>query len=956
MSLGDNVTTIIGRDSQLRLVDDALLNYANRISTSLLFSGEPGIGKSHLLREIVQRGRAQSLRVIALRCLQSDSTEPFAFFLRLGTILEVSTPTTLDTDTDRFHQGRRILDEAAKVPTLIVIDDLQWCDYLSSIAIVHLFDYCAALGLGLIFSTRPIEETQDENVITNLRTLSRLMNHIPLPGLTRSELSVMVTNEVDNELLPSTEDFLHRLTNGNPFFILELLRTNNTSESLLHVNVPREVEAILDQRINLMEDHEEIIAVAALLGVQGERRILSQTLALLGFDDTKVTAVLQQAEHLDLLTLSLTTYEFRHALYTHRLTARMSFLRRCSFHGAIATTLFHESRFLAGLTHLVAAGSSIDLEVGVPLARISFELSEAKNDHAGIADAGTWLLEFGPTDNASRIQTLITLAKAQLAIGRRSESRRNAQLAVEMSRTEGDVESEATAIMQWAARSDFTPDRAPIIAAFENLDLTALNTETRISALSSYALAVTMIPTDEYVSVSSASRLISAFGNHSMLDLNNETSNSAAWNWVVQSDLARQLSQRALEEAKVNHSPPLSNATEVQALLAWRQSHRAPEFLDKRMQVTNRLMTLVNDASPQVESVHFSHILDLLESGEYAKADLELATFLNASQFGGSFIAQWRSEFIRAGRLISQGRLGEARESSMRAHERGGFADEPGRLIVLLEQQAIILIESIIPPEFSKVFAGESMVLSNHYARITAGLANAALGNSTLAEKHVRDSLEILRDTDREAAWLPTVTTLVETAHLLGLFDVASEAVALLEPFAKQQATYIGSTSRGPIRRYLGLAKHAAGNTQGAIDDILMVRNETSRSGEHLWSLACSVDILEILATTDPQRALLLVPEDIIIEAEATEMKWRALRGRAALSRARNTLAQQLGLTERQCLVLQGLSTNSTINEIADTLGFSHSTVRQDSIVIYRVLGISGRSHIADRARELMLL
>ena len=85
-------------------------------------------------------------------------------------------------------------------------------------------------------------------------------------------------------------------------------------------------------------------------------------------------------------------------------------------------------------------------------------------------------------------------------------------------------------------------------------------------------------------------------------------------------------------------------------------------------------------------------------------------------------------------------------------------------------------------------------------------------------------------------------------------------------------------------------------------------------------------------------------------------MKWRALRGRAALSRARNTLAQQLGLTERQCLVLQGLSTNSTINEIADTLGFSHSTVRQDSIVIYRLLGISGRSHIADRARELMLL
>jgi tetratricopeptide (TPR) repeat protein len=956
MSFGENATTTIGRDAELRLVDDALSSYANRTSNSILFSGEPGIGKSHLLREIAQRGRARSLRVIALRCLQSDTAETFALFRRLGTILEISEPSALDTDTARFHHGRDIVDEATKVPTLIVIDDLQWCDYLSSIAIVQLFDYCSASGLGLIFSTRPIDKTEDERAIPNLRTLSRLMNHVPLPGLTRSELSLMADRETENGLQPSKVDFLLRLTNGNPFFVLEMLRSNNTSESLLQVAVPREVETILDQRINLLEDQEEIIAVAALLGVQGERRILSQVLALLGFNDTKVTAVLQQAQHLDLLSLSLTTYEFRHALYTHRLISRMSFLRRCSFHSVIARTLFHESQFLSGLTHLVAAGSSIDLEFGVPLAKIAFELSKANNDHAGITDAGTWLLEFGPTDNASRIQTLITLSQAQLEIGHRSESRRNAQLAAELSRSEGDVESEAMAIMKWAARSDFTPDRAPIIAAFENLDLSSLNIETRVSVLSSYAIAVTMIPTDEYVSVSSATRLMSALGDQFAGDLNDEKSHSAAWNWTNQSGLGRQLSQRAVDELETNLEHRISDDNEVKAWLAWRQAHRAPEFLAQRLQVTNRLMTLVNDESPQVESVRFSHILDLLESGEYSKADLELAFFLNSSQFGGSFIAQWRSEFIRAGRLLSQGRLGEARESSVRAHERGAIADEPGRLIVLLEQQAFVLIESIIPPEYSEVFSGESMVLSNHYALVTAALANAALGNFPLAEKHVKDAVEILSDTDREAAWLPTVATLVETAHLLGLFDIASQAVALLEPFVKLQATFIGSISRGPIRRYAGLAKHAAGNTQAAIDDILLARNETRRSGEHLWSLACSVDILEILATTDPQRALQLVPEDIIIDAEASEMKWRATRGRAALSRARNTLALQLGLTERQWLVLQGLCTNSTINEIADTLGFSHSTVRQDSIVIYRILGISGRIHIADRARELMLL
>lgn len=955
MILSGDWGATIGREGHLQLIDGALVDVSNRICTPLLFSGEPGIGKSHILREAVLRARSLSLRVIALRCLQNDTTESFSFFLRLGQMLEVSAPTNLDTDLARFQFGKRVLDEAAKIPTLLVIDDLQWCDYLSSVAIVQLHDYSATMGLGLIFSTRPIEEAKDENVIPNLRTLSQLMKHVPLQGFTRDELSLMVAHGAEEKLEPTIEDFLLRLTNGNPFFILELLRSDNSLESILNVSVPREIESILDQRINLLKDDEEIIAVAALLGVQGERRILSLALAFLGFDDTKVSSVLQQAERLDLLTLNSNTFEFRHALYTLRLTARLSFLRRCSFHGAIASILFDESRFLAGLTHLLAAGSSIDIGVGRALARAAFEQSGAKNDHAGVADAGNWLIEFEPPDNALRIQTLIALSKAQLAIGRRRESRKNAQLAAGLARKENNTESEAAAIMQWAAESYFTLDRTSIISAFEGLDLSSLKVETRICSLSSYALAVVITPTEEYVLSTSATRLTAAFGENSNLRQIDETSERAAWNWEVQAEIARHLSDLAIKEVEKNQNLPVSNATQVQALLAWHQSHRAPEFIQERLQISSRALTLVNDSSPQVESVRFCNILTLLELGEFAQADLELASFLNTSQFGGSFIAQWRSQFMRAGRLISQGRLAEARENTMRAYERGGFADEPGRLVVMLEQQAVILIESIIPPQLSKVFTGQSNVLSNHYARITAGLANAALGNTNLAEQYVNDSKEILSDTDREAAWLSTVTTFVETAHLLGLYELASKGVELLEPFAKLQATFIGSTSRGPVRRYLGLAKHAAGNFQDAIDEILIARNETRRSGDELWSLACSVDILEILATTDPQRALQLVPEAIILEAESSEMKWRALRGRVAMSGARTALAQQMGLSVRQSLVLDGLCTENTIHEIANSLGFSHSTIRQDSIFIYQVLGISGRSNIADRARELML-
>ncbi|MEY3278489.1 MAG: Bacterial regulatory protein luxR family, partial [Actinomycetota bacterium] len=358
----------------------------------------------------------------------------------------------------------------------------------------------------------------------------------------------------------------------------------------------------------------------------------------------------------------------------------------------------------------------------------------------------------------------------------------------------------------------------------------------------------------------------------------------------------------------------------------------------------------------QVDSVRYCHIIDLLESGNVKQADLELSTFLDSYQFDGSFVAQWRGGFIRAGRLISKGQLSDANTIAQQAFERAEIADEPGRLVVLLEQQATILMESIIPPEISKLFMNRSTILSNHYSLITAALANASIGNVASAEQFVMESADIMLDTNREASWLPAMALLVETAHLLGLFDIASPAVQILEPFNRHHATYIGSVSRGPVRRYLGLAKHASGNTNGAVDDLLMARNESRRLGEQLWNLACSVDILEILATTDPQRALQLVPEEIILEAEASEMKWRASRGRAALSRARQEIALRLGLSERQVLVLHGLSTNLTINEIAESLGFSHSTVRQDSMVVYRVLGISGRNMIVERAKELQLL
>lgn len=946
----------VGREQQLLVIDSLLSNVVSRDGGSLLFSGEPGIGKSHLLRETMTRAKQLLIRTVSLRCSESDINEPFALFSRLGALFDIPEPESFETNAARFRYGRQALDAAAEHPSIILIDDLQWCDYLSSVALLHLFDYGTNLGIGFVATTRPLDDFDETGTIIQVRALSQLMTHVPLPGLNKVETSQLVLQVTSAAVTPSIEKSLQDLTNGNPFFLLEIMRLDSSINSLDGVKIPRELENILDQRIDLLKKDENIISMAAIIGLGADRRILFQSLDFLNYENTEIANALHRAERFGLLTFNEERYDFSHALYSQRLISRMSYVQRSSYHSAVATTLADESRFMAAMAHLSQSHKSADTEFGESLANKALQISQANGDHAGMTQSALWLLENIEQDTPKKVNLLIQLSKSQIALGRRLEGRKNAELASSLARSSADAESEAEAVMQWAARSDFTPDRSPVISAFEGIDLNKLSPNTRIKLLSAYSQAVLLVPTEEHVSINSGSEIITSFGNNLSENVRHDSTDSVAWNWNINATHARRLATEARDEAFANLGLEIEPETRIQSLIAWRESHRSPDFLSQRLAATEKAVDLARSNGKHHESAHFCHILDLMESGDFARADLEIQQLRSLANAGGSFIAQWWSGFLHTSRLISRGKFSEANQEARHAFDRGQLADEPGRLVIMLEQQTLVMIESIIPPELSAMFQGQTTLLANHYARVLAALANASLGNSVTAEKYITDTLSIFEDSEKEAAWLPTVTMLVETAHLVKRYDIASRGVDLLEPYSRQHVTYIGNTIRGPVRRYCGLAKHAAGDLRGAIDDLLMARNESRRIGDHLWDLTCSVDILEALAESDPHRAIDLVPESIIVEAEASEMKWRAHRGRVALTKARASLAQELGLSSRQIDVLNGLLKNLTINEIAQNLGFSHSTVRQDSIAIYKTLHIAGRAAITDRARELHLL
>ena len=82
-----------------------------------------------------------------------------------------------------------------------------------------------------------------------------------------------------------------------------------------------------------------------------------------------------------------------------------------------------------------------------------------------------------------------------------------------------------------------------------------------------------------------------------------------------------------------------------------------------------------------------------------------------------------------------------------------------------------------------------------------------------------------------------------------------------------------------------------------------------------------------------------------------------AMMGTADVRRAVDVGAEEdRGLSERQLLVLQGIHDGKTNRGIADELGFSESTIRQETIRIYQALGVGTRHEAVAAAQDEGLL
>jgi DNA-binding CsgD family transcriptional regulator/tetratricopeptide (TPR) repeat protein len=282
---------LTGRDAEMAMLVGLVAEVAGGRGRSVLIEGEPGIGKSALVRAALAEAAAgcqvfwgagdelgQELPLLpfldGLR-VREPSVSP-----RRNTILrllrgELAADRGMDVSAALAEQLLALVGEqCAAQPTILVIDDLQWADQASVALWGRLARSVRQVPLLLVGMLRPVPQ-RDE-----LLALRRAVDdavRLQLTGLTDAAVTELVAAQVGGQ----PDDKLVRLADGaagNPLYVTELVAALARSSSLTVTDAgsaeltdgpaPSSLSAAIADRLGFVSGPvREVVQAAALLGV-----------------------------------------------------------------------------------------------------------------------------------------------------------------------------------------------------------------------------------------------------------------------------------------------------------------------------------------------------------------------------------------------------------------------------------------------------------------------------------------------------------------------------------------------------------------------------------------------------------------------------------------------------------------------------------------------------------------
>jgi DNA-binding CsgD family transcriptional regulator len=345
---------LVGRDSELAtlagLVKDAVAGWGG----SVLIEGEPGIGKSSLVRETLAEAADVGCQVfwgagdelsqalplsplIEALGVRQPSVSPRRNMI-LGLLRgEVAAQRGIDVSAALAEQLLALVAEQCDVqPMVLVIDDLQWADQ----ATITLFGRLARLArqfpLLLVGMMRPVPQ-RDE--LLALRRVAGDATRLQLTGLTGAAVAELVASLVggtpDERLLQLAGDAA-----GNPLYITELVAALTRSSSvtitgagdaeLTNGSAPSSLSAAIADRLGFVPGPVRgVLRAAALLGVDF---VVPDLAIVLNRNVADLVGALDEARAAGVLAEASGGMAFRHPLIRAALYEEMPAPVRAAWH------------------------------------------------------------------------------------------------------------------------------------------------------------------------------------------------------------------------------------------------------------------------------------------------------------------------------------------------------------------------------------------------------------------------------------------------------------------------------------------------------------------------------------------------------------------------------------------------------------------------------------------------
>ena len=216
LGAASDATPFVGRNNEYGLLIGLIARLTAGTGYTVLIEGEPGIGKSRLMREVTRYAHAQDLPTLATNCYEIERAMPYQPVIDLVTraldrvsdaALRNLAPVSLaelaalvpevgerfpdlpqlSNDFPEARQARlsRAVDQLLEAsrggrPAVLMVDDIQWADDASAQVLHYLARHAAQRPVLVIYAYRDEDVDSDERLRTAGRELAPRHRRAPL--------------------------------------------------------------------------------------------------------------------------------------------------------------------------------------------------------------------------------------------------------------------------------------------------------------------------------------------------------------------------------------------------------------------------------------------------------------------------------------------------------------------------------------------------------------------------------------------------------------------------------------------------------------------------------------------------------------------------------------------------------------------------------------------------------